>query len=127
MKIVYIGGPFTGANAWEIHRNVCRAESLALIVAQAGAMPLCPHTNTQNFHGTCTAEFWYAGTLELLRRCDAIILVAGWEESKGTREEVEEARRRGQPIFERIDELKKWLIPTFDVVSNITIVEGSRG
>jgi nucleoside 2-deoxyribosyltransferase len=107
--VVYVAGPFTAPNAWEVHRNVCRAESLALAVAEAGAMPLCPHTNTQHFHGTLPPAFWYDGTLELLRRCDAIILVPGWEASKGTQEEVVEAKRRGMPVFERVEELKAWL------------------
>jgi hypothetical protein len=30
MKVVYIAGKFRGPNAWEIHRNVHRAEQAAL-------------------------------------------------------------------------------------------------
>lgn len=110
MRVVYIAGRFTGPNAWEIHRNVCRAESMALAVALAGAMPLCPHTNTQHFHGTLPDTFWYTGTLELLRRCDVVMLVPGWEESKGVAMELEEARRRKMPVFDRVEELKEWLV-----------------
>lgn len=110
IKIVYVGGKFTGKNSWEIHRNVFRAESLGMAVAEAGAMPLIPHKNTSNFFGTMTEEFWYRGTLALLKRCDAMILVSGWEDSKGTRAEVEWARANGMPVFERVDELKAWLV-----------------
>lgn len=109
IRVVYVAGKFTSENAWLIHRNVHRAEALAMAVAEAGAMPLTPHLNTKNFHGTMSEEFWYAGTLELLRRCDAMILVPGWEDSKGVKAEVEEARKRGMPIFERVEELKAWL------------------
>lgn len=109
IRIVYVAGRFSAPDQWQRARNVRAAENLAFAVAQAGAMPLNPLNNTHNFFGTLTEEFWYAGTLELLRRCDAMILVPGWEDSKGVKAEVEEARKRGMPIFERVEELKAWL------------------
>lgn len=109
LKVVYVAGPFRGATHWDIAENVRRAERLALEVARAGAMPLCPHTNTQHFQGECTDDFWIAGTLELLRRCDGLILVEGWEKSSGARAEVEEARKLGIPVFQRISNLEVWL------------------
>lgn len=107
--IVYVGGKFTGKNAWEIYRNVFRAETLGMAVAEAGAMPLIPHKNTSNFFGTITEEFWYKGTLALLKRCDAMILVPGWEDSKGTKDERAWAKANDMPVFERVEELKRWL------------------
>jgi hypothetical protein len=112
MKIVYVAGKFAGANDWERYKNVRRAEHLGFAVAEAGAMPLIPHMNTAHFHGTLTDEFWYEGTLELLKRCDAMVLVPGWEDSRGTAEELKWARVVEMPIFERIDELKAWLKKT---------------
>lgn len=47
-------------------------------------------------------RFWLEGTLELLRRCDAVLLVPGWEKSSGTRAEIEEAERLGIPVAEFI-------------------------
>ena len=110
MKVVYVAGPLFGPNDWEIRRNIHRAAALGYEVAKLGAYPRIPHTNTGSvFIGTLTPEFWYAGTLEALRRCDAVILVNGWEESKGARAEVEEAVRRNISVFTRVDELKAWL------------------
>lgn len=109
MKIVYVAGKFTGPTAWAVHRNVCAAEEVAMLVAEAGAMPLTPHLNTKNFDGTKSAEFWYAGTLELLRRCDAMILVPGWETSKGVQSEMVEAHNRNIPVFESVVTLKAWM------------------
>ncbi len=99
MRVVYIAGPFRGPNAWAIHRNVSRAEELAYEVARAGAMPLCPHTNSAHFHGTLSDRFWLEGTMELLRRADAVILVEGWRESSGTCTEVAEAHSLEIPVF----------------------------
>lgn len=109
MKIVYVAGPFRGPSNWAVQNNVRNAEALSLLVAEAGAMPLCPHKNTQHFDGLLTAQFWIDGTLELLRRCDAMVLVPNWQSSSGTRGEVAEATRLGLPVFHDVDALKAWL------------------
>lgn len=107
MRLVYVAGPLFGPDDWAIRRNIHRAASLGFAVAQLGCYPVIPHTNTGSvFCGTLTPKFWYAGTLELMRRCDYVILVPGWEDSKGTVDEVADAKRRGQPVFERIEDLK---------------------
>lgn len=109
MKVVYVAGRFSAPDQWQRARNVRAAETLAFAVAEVGAMPLNPLANTANFFGTLRDEFWYDGTLELMRRCDAVILVPGWGGSKGVKLELEEAKRINTPVFERVDDLKKWL------------------
>lgn len=99
MQIVYIAGPFRAVTAWEIENNVRRAEEVGFLVAQAGAMPLIPHANTRFFHGHQTEQFWLDGTLELLRRCDALMLLPTWAQSSGARGEKAEAERLGLPVF----------------------------
>ena len=99
MKVIYVAGPFTAEDAWTREQNVRRAEELGLMIAKAGAMPLIPHANTRFFDGQCTVDFWYKGTLELLRRCDAIAIVGEYQESKGTKAEIKEAVKRGITIF----------------------------
>ena len=99
MLVVYIAGPFTGPTAWDIEQNVRRAEEAGFVVATLGAMPLIPHANTRYFHGQQSAEFWYEGTLELLRRCDGILMVKGWMGSKGSMTEHAYAQKHGMPIF----------------------------
>lgn len=100
--IIYVAGPYRAATAWGVEQNVRRAEEWALRVAFAGAMPLCPHTNTRFFHGVGPDEFWLAGTMELLRRSDAILLIPEWSRSSGACAERAEAERRGIPIFEAV-------------------------
>ena len=109
MQVVYIAGPFTGKTAWDVEQNVRRAEILALEVARLGAMPLCPHTNTRFFYGQCDEEFWYAGTMELLCRCDAVFMVPGWEHSKGATTERACAIELGIPVFHGVHGLSNWL------------------
>ncbi len=100
MKVVYVAGPFRGPTAWAIESNIRRAEEVGLEVARLGAMPIIPHSNTRYFHGEGEDQFWLDGTMELLRRCDAIVLCPGWERSSGSRGEKAEAERLGFPAFE---------------------------
>lgn len=99
MKVVYIAGKFRGPTPWDVAENVRNAERYALAVAKLGAMPLCPHSNTQHFDGQCTEHFWLDGTLELLKRCDAMVVVPGWGKSQGTIGEIEYCRWVGKPVF----------------------------
>lgn len=95
MKVVYIAGPFRGAHAWAIAENIRAAERVGFEIAKLGAMPLIPHANTAHFHGALPDQFWLDGTMELLRRCDGVVFMEGWEDSEGCRREHDEACRLG--------------------------------
>lgn len=105
MKVIFIAGPFTGKTAWDIERNIRRAEELALKVAEAGHVPLCPHTNSRFFHGQQTEQFWYDATLELLMRSDGVIMTPDWERSKGARNEHDTARQAGKSVYYHIQDI----------------------
>lgn len=109
MKVVYIAGKFRGPNSWEMEQNIRRAEELSLQVWQRGAAALCPHTNTRFFQGAGPDSLWLEGTLALLAKCDACIMVPGWELSIGARGELAYALEHDIPVFYRLDELEEWL------------------
>lgn len=109
MRIVYIAGKFRGPNTWEVHKNVQEALKVGFDVANFGAMPLIPHSNTHEFDGTLHDQFWLQGTLELLHRCDAVMTVLNWVNSTGARAEVTEATRLGIPVFHDLTKLSSWL------------------
>ena len=111
VRLIYVAGPSRGADAWEVERNIRKAEELGYRVAQLGAYPQIPHTNTRFFTGTLSDEFRLLGTIEWLRRCDGAIFTPDWERSGGARVEHEDCVRRGMPIFYSIEELKAWLKP----------------
>jgi len=108
--VVYIAGPFRGDHAYAIRRNIRRAEAAALEVWSLGMVALCPHLNTANFQGVLPDQVWLGGDLELLRRCDAILLVSGWQESEGAKREEQEAEDRGIPVFVTVEALTSWFL-----------------
>lgn len=99
MHTIYIAGPYRAATAWDIEQNIRRAERDAMTVAEAGHAFVCPHTMTRHMDGTITDDYWLAMTIELMRRCDAVLVGDGWASSEGTCAEVEEAKRLGIPVY----------------------------
>lgn len=115
MTVVYVAGPFRAMNErgdqdmWRVQQNVMAAMNVALKVWKLGAVALCPHANSMFFTGAGDDAMWLNGSLELMRRCDAVVLVSGWEQSQGTLAEIREAQSEAIPVFESVEELKGWL------------------
>ncbi len=109
MKVIYVAGPFRASNAWDIECNVRRAEEASLTIWRMGAAALCPHTNTRFFQGAAPDHVWIDGTLELMRRCDAVYVLPNAEQSRGTQGEIREAGAFGIPVFHDFDNLRAWL------------------
>jgi hypothetical protein len=110
MKVIYIAGPYRGANAWAVEQNIRRAEELSFAVNQMGATAICPHTITRFFNGTLTDDHWLVATMEIMRRCDAVLLTDNWKTSTGARAEHDEAMRVTIPVFYSIASLGRWLM-----------------
>ena len=108
MKLVCIAGPFrdhyTGPdgryNFWKQDQNVNDAAGIALKVWAMGAAVICPHLNTRPFQGALTDDVWLNGDLEMIRRCDYLVLIPGWEGSEGTCNEKAFAHGSGLIVFE---------------------------
>src|SRR5579864_9174443 len=84
----YSGPTHDGKSFMAIERNILNAREQAIRVMQlGGCVALCPHLNSYHMELDFCAEqdFWYNADLELLRRCDAMILISGWEHSKGAK------------------------------------------
>lgn len=99
MKHVYIAGPYRGKTAWEVEQNIRRAEEVAFKVAECGHVPVCPHSMYRYFNGELTDQFWLDGTISLLSRCDVMVVLSGYENSEGTKEEIAFAQEHGIPVF----------------------------
>lgn len=109
LPVVYIAGPFRADDHWQMYKHRFRALAAGIAVAEAGGVPLIPHTNTGDLHGTMTNDFWLVACQELLTRCDAAFFTAGWRDSEDARGEWEVAREMGIPAFDSMDELRDWI------------------
>lgn len=97
--VVYIAGPYRADTPYAVERNVREAEAAALAVWRAGGAAICPHTMSRFYAGAFPETAALAGTLELLRRSDAVLLLRRWQTSEGARAEKAEAERLGIPVF----------------------------
>jgi len=103
MKIAYIAGPYRGRTHNDIAENIWAARSIATRLWELGYAVICPHLNSAFMSGAAPEETFLEGGLEILRRCDLLVLVEGWQASKGTAREIEVARECGIPIFSDIE------------------------
>lgn len=109
--LVYCAGKYRSKTGdWEeVAYNVQAAEELAAILLGAGYEVFCPHSMT---HGWERYEYlndddFLRNGIELLRRCDAVILLPGWEDSDGTLAEIACADANHIPVFKTISALNK--------------------
>jgi hypothetical protein len=104
-KVIYIAGPYRGRHAWEVETNIRKAEELALALWLKGYAGVCPHANNRFFNGAIHDEDVLEGCLEILRRCDGVLFVPGWEASEGAQVEWQEALGRRIPTYFSLEEL----------------------
>jgi len=101
MKIAYIAGAYR--SKWGklgIAINVLKARKVAKQVWKLGYVALCPHMNSALMDGTVPDEMFLQGGLELLSKCDLMVVFGKYWLSKGTVAEIWCAMELKMPIWE---------------------------
>lgn len=107
---VYTAGKYRGKRPIDVKRNIRLADMWGeLLCEKLGVLPVIPHKNTEGYEGLQDDEWFLLATLELMRGCDAVFMLPGWEDSEGARGEKAEAERLGIPVFTSLDDLGEWI------------------
>lgn len=101
MSVIYVAGPYSSTQGWNgVLENILAARAVARELWKMGWTVLCPHANSILMDGPdIPVRTFLNGDLELLRKCDAVFALRGWETSVGAREEVRFAYGLGLPVW----------------------------
>jgi len=121
--LFYVSGPYTGRSCSTIGipfvhevmvwvrtvRNIVRARRVAIKIWKLGGTAICPHLNTALFNEEKVNYHDYLdGDINIMLRCDVLVLMEKWEESFGTAYEVGQANIHGMTIILE-DEVGKYI------------------
>ncbi len=116
-KRIYIAGAITPTDKTnnpiiEYTNNVKKFLDAAIELMLFGYAPYTPALDLlilirNDYASLLTEEILYQTSLSFLDSCEAIFLLPGWENSKGTKKELKYAEKKGIPVFTSIEELLK--------------------
>lgn len=105
--ILYLSGPYTPANGRTTEQHIAVARTHAEAAWRQGWAAFCPHLNCAGFEVTCPGvshEEWLAGDLAILSLLDpardAVLMLPGWEGSRGARLERDWAIYLNLEVFD---------------------------
>ena len=112
MVLVYIAGCYNSKDGYNgIEKNIREAEKYAIELANNNIAFICPHLNSNHFEVKAKAneDFYYKQDIELLKCCNIMIVIPGWENSVGVKNEIEYAKNHDIQIFyvESVNDIKK--------------------
>ena len=98
MRVAYVAGPYRASTPWGVHLNIEAAKAVAFELWRMGYAVLCPHANTAMMDFGCD-EVFLDGDLEILKRCDLVVVCPGWESSEGTQAEIAHAHNELKAVY----------------------------
>ena len=87
--LVYVAGAYRGKsknkliNKLQVMRNIYRAWRVARELWGMGYTVICPHANSALMDSVAPNETFLKGDIEMLKKCDGIVMLPGWEYSAG--------------------------------------------
>jgi nucleoside 2-deoxyribosyltransferase len=119
LKLVYLAGPYSPLNKGEnsfVQREdfINNSRRAAIWCAENGIGYFSPHLNSAHFDAAVPHvdyEFWMEMDFLILGKCDALVLLNGWEHSLGAKRERDFALKNDIPVFQFIgdkQEILEW-------------------
>lgn len=103
---IYIAGPYSSSSYLQVLKNQKAGMRLAASLIKQGHSPFCPFLDYPlSFFEDLTIAEYYRYSMDWLTVSDAVAILPGWEDSRGTLAELERARQCGI-----------WVYPAYDAV-----------
>ena len=87
--MLYIAGKYRSNSTDGVKENIRVARAYAEKYWKLGYAVICPHTNSGLMESDVPEQLFMEGDLEIIKRCDVIVMLPGWIESAGSRAEHE--------------------------------------
>lgn len=105
---VYVAGPYSGDTITTL-RNIRKGITLSVKLLLNGYAVYCPWLDwLYGLFAEVPIEVYQANSIAWLTVSQAVVLVDGWERSKGTAKEMGIASLCGIPVFRTEEELYEW-------------------
>ena len=101
MAKIYISGPISGTKDYKSRFKVAADE-----IRAKGHEPVNPcDLNRILDPATTTWTQYMLADIGLLKACDAVVVLEGWESSRGAKIEVKKAQELGMTVYKQIDNI----------------------
>ena len=101
--LIYLATPIRPKNGRTIEENVADAKALALSLWKLGYTVICPAANSDLPITLAEKELdisrWLNGDIEILAKCDAIVVAPNWMNSQGVSGEIMFAQLMNIPVY----------------------------
>ena len=116
MKRVYVAGPYSANNIIDCLDNMRKGMRIGAEVFMAGYSPWVPwhdfhHQLVLRDDESIPVQYYYEMSMAQLEVSDAVLVLPGWMESKGTLAEIKRAEELKIPIFYTFEALKEEMPP----------------
>lgn len=101
MQLVYIAGPITSDDPIHMLENIRQGIEAGKREIRQGNAVIIPHLDYSLFltgGPNPTLAQIQRNSMEQMRRCDKVLFLPGWENSRGCQAEMAEAQRLGMDI-----------------------------
>lgn len=101
MVLIYVAGAYSASTQEGIEANIKAAQKLGAEVMTAfpgKVLAVVPQSMGKGLEDRGDYKFWCAATIELMKRCDGVVLRHNWRNSPGAVGEVDVALRMRMPI-----------------------------
>ncbi len=99
MRIVYIAGKYRALDTIGVVHNIQVARHYAEKYWNMGYAVICPHANSGWMEANVPEQILMEGDLDIIKRCDIIVMIPGWEDSVGAINEHATALQYGVKVI----------------------------